>query len=193
MTAQVLDALFAPEVAPKPYFLKMILRFGDSGTQLTIVVYPGAKAEIVRVRLADMKGDELHRMISKALADNPLVKPQEIAAKLKVAVTRSSVDYGAALEPAIEELKSIRISPVLTNRVAVDEFSEYEFWFDTWQESVHYTIVGPFQNEPQDELGKWMLRFRAKAEDWLKGNSGRVGDVGQNRKSVHSMGFRGCF
>src|SRR4029079_7828050 len=99
MKAQVLDALFPLEVAPKSYFLKMILRFGDSGTQLAVVVYPGAKAEIVRVQLADMKGDELHRMISKAVADNPLVKPQEIAAKLKVAVTRSSVDYGAALEP----------------------------------------------------------------------------------------------
>ncbi len=32
MKAQVLDALFSLDVAPKPYFLKMILRFGDSDT-----------------------------------------------------------------------------------------------------------------------------------------------------------------
>src|SRR5271163_2498642 len=32
MKARVLDILFPLDVTPKPYFLKMILRFGDSGT-----------------------------------------------------------------------------------------------------------------------------------------------------------------
>jgi hypothetical protein len=171
MRAQVLDALFPLEVGPKPYFLKMVLRYGDSDTQFTVVIYPGANSEIIRYQLADMNRDELERVISKAIADNPRVKPQEIAAKLKVDVTRSPVNYETTLGPAIEELKSIRISPVLANRISVDDFSEYGFWYDTWQELVHYTIVSPFENEPQDELGKWMRRFRAKAEEWLKESS----------------------
>jgi len=172
MKAQVLTALFTLDVEPKPYFLKMVLRFGDSDTQLTVVVYPGRKSEVLRFRLADSNPGDLERLVSRAVADNPQVKPQEIAAGLKVDVARSPVDYDAGLRPAIDDLKSIRISPVLASRVAVDEFSEYEFWYDTWQESVHYTIVSPFHSEPQDKLGKWMLRFRAKAEAWLKGNPG---------------------
>jgi hypothetical protein len=45
MKAQVLDAVFPVQVEPKPYLLKMVLRFGDSDTQMTIVVYPGAKSK----------------------------------------------------------------------------------------------------------------------------------------------------
>jgi hypothetical protein len=118
-----------------------------------------------------MRGDELERLISRAFAENARVKPQEIAAKLKVNVTRSPIDYDTVLGPAIDELSSIRISPALATRVGLDEFSEYEFWYDRWQESVHYTIVGPFQGSPQDQLMTWMLRFRTKVEEWLKGRS----------------------
>ena len=172
MKAQVLDALFTLNVEPKPYFLKMVLRFGDTDSQMTVVVYPGRKSEMLRFRLAGLNRGDLERLVSKAVADNSQVKPGEIASTLNVDVIRSPIDY-AAVNGAIEELKSIRISPVLASRVAVDQFSEYEFWYDTWQESVHYSLVGPFQSARQDELGKWMLRFRAKAEEWLKGNSGR--------------------
>ncbi len=32
---------------------------------------------------------------------------------------------------------------MLASRVAVDEYSEYEFWYNGGQESVHYKLVGP--------------------------------------------------
>ena len=69
--------------------------------------------QMIPKRIVGASVPSLERFISKAVADNPQVKPQEIAAKLKVDVTRSPIDYDAALGPAIEELKSIRISPVL--------------------------------------------------------------------------------
>jgi hypothetical protein len=167
MKARVLDILFPLDVAPKPYFLKMILRFGDSDTQLVVVVYPGGKSEVIHYSLTGMSSGELSQLISKMVAENPNVKEQEIAAKLKVDVSRSPIEH-QALNRALDELKAVRISPVLANRVAVDESSEYEFWYDTWQESVHYTITSPFHHDPQDQLGRWMVKFKANLPDLLK-------------------------
>src|SRR5262245_14336132 len=93
MKSQVLDILFPLDVAPKPYVAKMVLRFGDSDSQLTVVLYPGKKAEIVQFRLVDMAPGDLERAISKAVADDSRVTAGALAAKLRVDVTRRSVDY----------------------------------------------------------------------------------------------------
>ena len=50
----------------------------------------------------------------------------------------------------------------------LDDYREYDFVYDLWQESIHYTVVGPFDGFPQDELVKWMLLFRETANEWLK-------------------------
>ena len=171
--ARVLDILFPLDVAPKPYFQKMVLRFSDSDTQLVVVVYPDKdkywirKCEITRYALEGMGKGELSQFISKMVAENPNVKEQEIAAKLKVDITRSSVPL-EAFSRALDELKAIRISPVLADRVPVDDYSEYEFWYDNWQESVHYAITSPFGNDPQDQLGRWMTKFRDNLPNLLK-------------------------
>ena len=171
MKTRVLDLLFPLNVTPEPYFAKMILRFGDSDTQLVVVVYPGGKSELIRFSLAGTSSRELSHLISKMTAENPTVREQEIAAKLKVDVTRSPIEH-EAFNRVIDELKVIRISPVLANRVAVDESSEYEFWYDTWQESVHYTITGPFGDDPQDQLGRWMIKFKVESPpDLLRASS----------------------
>lgn len=97
MKARVLDVLFPLDVAPKPYFLKMVLRFSDSDTQLVVVVYPDKekywvrKCEITSYVLEGMGKGQLSQLISKMVAENPNVKEQEIAAKLKVDITRSSI------------------------------------------------------------------------------------------------------
>lgn len=165
--ARVLDILFPLDVGPTPYFSKMVLRFSDSDTQLVVVVYPGGKGELIRYSLAGVKSGELPQLISKMVAENPKVTDREIAAKLKVDVDRSPVEH-EALKRALDELKAIRISPVLESRVAVDEYSEYEFWYDTWQESVHYTITSSAGNAAQDKLGQWMTKFRESVPNLLK-------------------------
>lgn len=164
MKAQVLDALFPRDVDANSYFIKLGMRFGDSCTQVTVVVYPLRKAEMARTRLAGVACDDLAQFIEKEVANNPAVRAQELASRLKVDVTRTPVDYDTTLAPGLNQLKAIRISPVLASRISVDDYSEYEFWYDAWQESVHYTLVTPFENEPQDELGRWMMRFRTQAE-----------------------------
>lgn len=170
MKARVLDIVFPLEVSSKPYFRKIVLRFGDSDTQIIVVTYPGGQSEIVRYRLADVSGEQLSVLVAKMLSENPDVKPQEIAAGLKVNVSSTPVLEQKALDYVLNELKAIKISPALASRVAVDDSSEYEFWYDTWQESVHYTITGPFHDAPQDRLGKWMLSFRTLVPKLLKAN-----------------------
>jgi hypothetical protein len=170
MKARVLDILFPLDVGPTPYFSKMVLRFGDSDTQFVVVTYPGGKSELIRYDIAGTKSGELSQLISKMVAENPDLNEREIAAKLKVDVHRLPVDTNA-LDRALNELKAIRISPILASRVAVDDYSEYEFWYDNWQESVHYTITSPFGNAPQDKLGEWMVKFRAGVPDLLKSGS----------------------
>jgi hypothetical protein len=159
MMPRVLNVIFPLEVGPQPYSLKMILRFGDTNTQIAVVVYPEGKSEIIYYKLAGMNDDKLWELISRMVAENPETKETEIAAQLRVEVSRSSIKY-ESLKHALDELKSIKISPILADRVAVDAYSEYEYWYDTWQESVHYVITGPFKGSPQDRLVQWMLKFR---------------------------------
>lgn len=176
MKARVLDIVFPLDVAPKLNFLKMVLRFSDSDSQLIVVVYPDTekywirRCEIISYELEGMEEDQLFQLVSKMVAENPDITPQEIAARLKVKVTRSAVDPEAFYR-ARDELKAVRISPILADRVAVDDYSEYEFWYDNGQESVHYTLTGPFEGDPQDKLVQWMIRFRARVPDLLKASA----------------------
>jgi hypothetical protein len=130
-------------------------------------VHPGGPAEIISYTITGMGSDNLSQFISKMAAQNPSVTDQEIAAKLKVEVKRSPISY-EALKRSFDELKAMRISPMLATRVAVDEDSEYQFWYNNGQESVHYVITSPFGNDPQDQLGKWMTKFRDNVPNLLK-------------------------
>jgi hypothetical protein len=173
--ARVLEILFPLDVTTRPYFQKMVLRFSDSDTQLVIVVYPDKdkywvrKCEITSYGLEGMAKGGLSQFISKMVAENPNVKDQEIAAKLKVNTSHFFVPL-EALDRSLDELKTIRISPALADRVSVDDFSEYEFWYDNWQESVHYVITSPFGKDSQDQLGRWMAKFRDNLPNLLKGS-----------------------
>ena len=156
--------LFPFDVESKPYYVKLIMRFHDDDSQLAIVVYPGGESEIVRSTLDNMNGRDLLQLVSTTLTENPHVNEAEIAAKVKVRTTRSHVEY-KTLEPMLNNLKAIRISPFLATRVGVDEATWYEFWFDSGQESVHYKIFGDSGDStgraPQDKLARWMTKFRA--------------------------------
>jgi hypothetical protein len=172
MKARVLDAVFPLDISPKPYLLKMILRFGDSDSQVVVAVYPDKekywvrRCEITSYTLAGMDNGQLSQLISKMTAQNPNATPQEIAAKLKVDIRHSDVKY-ETLTRILNQLKAIRISPVLVDRVTVDS-SDYEYWYDNWQEAVHYTIAGQSGITPQDRLAQWMISFRARLPDLMR-------------------------
>jgi hypothetical protein len=175
---RVLDLLFRSDAVSAPFFSKMTLRYGDSDSQLVVVTYPvypvhpGGQAEVISYTITGMGSDNLAQFISKMAAQNPNVTDQEIAAKLKVEVKRSPISY-EALKRFLDELEAIRISPMSVGRIAVDEYSEYEFWYNGGQESVHYKLVGPFKDDPQDKLVQWMIRFRTGVPELMSAASAR--------------------
>jgi hypothetical protein len=158
---RVLDLLFRSDIESKPYYIKMVLRFYDDTSQIALVVYPGGDSELVRSTLDGMNASKLFQFIATIHAEHPNAQPVEVAAAVKVRTTRSPVQY-RTLEPALNALKTIRVSPFLNTRVGVDEVSLYDFWFDSGQESVHYRILGdPILHDQQDNLARWMAGFRA--------------------------------
>ena len=166
--SDVLNVLFPMDVESKPYYVKFILRFHDTESQLALIVYPGTESELVSHSLENVKGQDLYTLVSEMLDKNASVKAEEIAAKVRVRTTRSAVDY-KAVEPALNELKSIRISPYFQTRIFLDEYSAYDFWFSSGQESVHYRICGnSSKSDAQDKLVRWMTKFRADSASIVK-------------------------
>ena len=176
MRDRVLDLLFRSDASSSPFLTKMTLRFGDPETQLVVLTYPvypvhpGGRAEIITYSIAGTGNGRLSEFIGKMVAQNPNVTDQDIAGKLNVDVKHSPIKY-EALDRFLKELNAIRISPKLASRVAVDEYSEYEFWYDGGQESVHYRLVGPFKGTSQDRLVEWMIRFRSSVPGLLQSGS----------------------
>jgi len=174
--ARILDVLFPVEVPQKPYFFKIVLRFDDADTQVMAVVYPDKqkywirRCEVTTMFLGDNVKRELTESLSKLPSEASDDAVRAIAPGLKVEVSRIVI-APEALDKQLSELKSIRISPLLASRISVDNFSEYEFWYDSWQESVHYAITGSPGKAPQDELVRWMLRFKADLPNLLKKSS----------------------
>ena len=140
LAARVLNVVFPLEVA-QPYFVKMVLRFNDPDTQVVVVVYPDKekywvrRCEVTNYSLKGMDKGQLSQLISNMVVENPNVKEREIAAKLKVEVNRSLISP-ETLNGPLHELRAVRISPVLADRIALDEYSTYEFWYSDGQESV---------------------------------------------------------
>jgi hypothetical protein len=174
--ARILDALFPVVVSQRPYFQKLVLRFDDADAQLVIVVYPDKekywirRCEVTTYALNDAAKTQLSESLTKLSPEASDDAVRAIAAGLKVEVNRFAV-APEALDKPFSELRSIRISPLLATRVSVDEFSEYEFWYDNWQDSVHYSIAGTPEKEPQDEMIRWMIKFKANLPDFLKRSS----------------------
>ena len=97
--------------------------------------------------------------IALQLSENAKATVEEMASKLQVFVARKEIEY-SELDGAMKSLKKLRVSPALQTRVGVDNIPKYEFWYDTWQESVHYSLIGPPGKADQDSLSRWMTGFQ---------------------------------
>lgn len=132
--ARVLDIALSQDATTSSYLQRMVLRFGDSDTQLVAIVYPDKekywirRGEIIRYTLAHAENGTLSQLIEKMVAQNPDVKDEEIAAQIKVNVKRWPIEP-KVLYGALKKLKDIRISPLLTDRICVDECPEFGYWY----------------------------------------------------------------
>jgi hypothetical protein len=173
---RVLDLAFPIDVpaAQKPYFVKMALRYwGADPEQFVIVIYSDSdkywirKCEITKYVFGSESKAKLPQVLSKLSADSSDEAVRAAAAQLNVEVSRYMI-APEALSKTLTELRSIRISPAITDRIGLDDVSEYEFWYDTWEESDYFSIMGPFKDDPQDALTRWMIKFKADLPDLLK-------------------------
>lgn len=173
---RVLDLLLHSDIVTSPYFMKITLRYSDPEAQLVILTYPSypvrpeGRAEVISYEITGMGTNDLSQFVYDMASKDPNVTNREIAAKLKVKISRSPIEY-KELGHFLEQLKAIRISPSLMNRVSLDEYSMYEFWYNTGQEQVHYKLNGPFRDAPQDQLVQWMIRLRASLPKLIKSSS----------------------
>jgi hypothetical protein len=163
--------VFPRDIGERPYSRKWILRFGDSATQMIVVAYPPdhpsvrERCEITRYSLAGMSARAFHDFIAEAEARDSNMTAKALAAKLRIESVRIPFDL-ESLNRALSALREVRISPLLADRFVVDS-SEYEYWYDTWGESVHYTLLGP-SHDPPGDLVSWMIAFRSQINDLLK-------------------------
>jgi hypothetical protein len=158
---RVLDQLFpvASGSLPGPYYARLILRFSSPDTELVLVIYAGWKSELVGYTLDGLPDQTLSQYIREQRRTHPQIQEEEIARSIRVKTTRSFVD-SQKVKQAVEELRRIRVSPFLETRIAVDEYSDYDYWFESGGESVHYRVHGIFQQTPADDLVHWMIGFR---------------------------------
>lgn len=166
----VLDLTFPTDagITQWGYHFQLTLRFSDTSTQLVVRENPIDGCVLVRYELANMDADHLLKLVTTMLAENPDIDDREIAAKIKAEITQSPIDC-KVLDRSLEALRKLRLSPIIATRVGVDSFTRFDLLFDTGQESVHYRIIGPFEQDPQDKLVQWMLRFRTT---FAKANTG---------------------
>lgn len=171
--ARVLGHLFPVNVESRPYFSKLSMVFTDSATALTVVTYPGGRSELLELTVTGMADGKLPKYLRKVFSATPEIPPERVAEQLHTTV-RKAVLNNARLGLWLKQLEMIRVSPAITVRIGVDEIYQYEFWFDTAQESVHYTLIGPPEapgRSVQDPLTKWMIDFRSHAQELVSAAS----------------------
>jgi hypothetical protein len=173
--SRVFDIVFPIDVSQRPYFLKMVLRY-ENATQFVVVIYPDnekywvRRCEITKYVLDDVSKAKLPQLLSKLSPDSSDDAVRATAAELKVEVSRSTVPP-EVLDKALKDLKSIKITPAITDRIGLDAVPMYEFWYDTWEESDYFSLMGPPGKAPEDVLIRWMISFKANLPALLKGSS----------------------
>ncbi len=160
--SRLLDRLFQTNIASlKGPHSRLVLRFSKPDTECVLLIYASWKSELVVYTLKGLGSKSLAEYISDMLRANPQVQDDAIADSIGVTTKRSFLD-SQKVRQSIEELKKITLSPFLEQRIAVDEYSDYDLWFESaGNESVHYKLHGPSESTPADRLVRWMCRFRA--------------------------------
>lgn len=173
MKARVLELAFPVKPSAKPYFVRLVLCYGDTDSQLMVVLVQGKKYwqrryDVYRYSLVGVKQGQLSRLITKMEKADPKVTPREIAAKLKVKVVQSTVDR-RLMEKALDRLRKIKVPAALPSYVCVDACpqDEFEFTYDTWQDRVRYVMTDPPPKTAEGKLLEWMTQFRKELPGML--------------------------
>ena len=177
LRAKLLDRVLPSTVESRSlWFDKLTVRYSapiesceewpQSDDQLVLVTYsvdpprhPTPECEIISYKVKGIGGECLWKVITRMLAQNPKVSEDEIEAALVVDVKRRSIPMKER-DKLLAGLAAIRLPPVLTSRICVDACPRYEYWYQTSEEVVHYSVVGS-GGASADQLTTWMVKFRS--------------------------------
>lgn len=160
MESRVLDVVLPLDVQNEPYRWRMVLRFTDSASQLTLVARAGSRIEVTERRVVAMDNGRLAGLVTRSMEQNRSISERQIAAQLKVETVRRVIDADS-ISPLLEDLRRVTLSPILEDRGGTN-FARYEFRYDTWQEAAHYTVLTPYGATPLDDLAAWMRKCRER-------------------------------
>jgi hypothetical protein len=160
---RVLDILFPTTSEQRPYSLKIVMRFGDSCSQLNLVEGTDGGVEVTEYSLASKTAADVEKYIAQLHEARPDISDREVASQIQVTVKKWRLPP-QKLQDALTRLSGIRLSPALDRKACMDGCNEYEFWYDDWLEAAHFTLVSPSKNSPSWHLVDWMKRFQIDAD-----------------------------
>ena len=131
------------------------------------------RGEVYQYRVREIDREAPSERISRAFMENRGATAAGIASRIRVDVTRTPI-RAASFVRVLDELKTIQLSPLLANRICLDDYPMYEFWQQGDQESVYYALHRPSGNGlrddpwPQGRLGRWMISVQTRLPELLK-------------------------
>jgi hypothetical protein len=146
------------------YLARLMLRFSEPDMQIVII----ASATEVDISEYKTKGNvRIAELIRRSTQENASVTAAHIASNIRIK-TRHVATTRQQVKTWFEELQNIKGSPKLDGYTCLHGCPQFDLWFDTGQDSVHYSMVYtpviPPQRSTQQLLAEWMLSLRSQIE-----------------------------
>jgi hypothetical protein len=106
-------------------------------------------------------------MFRRANGGDTSITAAQIANKIHVTERRISISR-EKVHVWFDELKAMKFSPRLADIICLDGCPSFGLWFDTRQDSVHYSVlytpIIPDQHSTQQLIAEWMLKVRTEID-----------------------------
>jgi hypothetical protein len=142
------------------YVERLMLRFTEPWTQIVIV------SRIDGVDLRQYTVDSkpgVDELFQRANNGDTSITAEQIASQIHVSERHIPVSR-QQVGTWFKELKTMKFSPILDDAICLHGCPYFELWFDSRQDSVHYSMAYapsiPSQKTTQALLAEWMLKVR---------------------------------
>ncbi len=162
-TDDILDLVLPPMkiTVDNLYVERLMLRFSQPMMEIIVVVKSGGAIEATCYRVESFAAAA--DLIKKANSGDGTITATQIAKTIHINQKNLKVTR-EQLRRWFDELRSMHLSPLLQDTVCLDSCPKFDFWYDTRQDSVRYSVyyaaVSPPIHSQQEMIAEWMLRVR---------------------------------
>lgn len=146
------------------YAQRLMLRFTDPWME--IVIERRVNGDNVTVYTVESMA-KLNQLFARANRSNGGISASDIAHQTTVKRTQIIVS-SSNVDNWFRELEAMRLSPKLEDIVCLHDCPQFDLWYDTRQDSAHYSVLYaasiPPQLSPQATVAGWMLKVRSQLE-----------------------------